>query len=80
MNFSRVIASAPTATLARMMSSGANHQAPKKIHGHVGRYAMATYTAASKVSPGFVKKNWIHHFGNSKNYFLHTIITFPAKE
>jgi len=26
----------------------ASHEPPKKLHGHTGRYAMATYTAASK--------------------------------
>lgn len=30
-------------------SFSASHEPPKKLFGHTGRYAMATYTAASKV-------------------------------
>jgi hypothetical protein len=30
-------------------ASASQHEPPKKIHGRTGRYAMATYTAASKV-------------------------------
>jgi len=34
---------------ARRMMATANHEPPKKIHGTNGRYAVATYRAASKV-------------------------------
>jgi hypothetical protein len=34
----------------RMSSTTKSHGPPKKIYGLNGRYAMATYTAASKVS------------------------------
>ena len=36
--------------LSRRLFSSAAHAPPKKIHGVVGRYAGAVYTAASKVS------------------------------
>lgn len=45
--FSRVTSIPSTAVIRRMMSS--SHEPPKKVFGHTGRYAMATYTAASKV-------------------------------
>lgn len=45
--FSRVA----TAQLAgaRFLSTAATHAPPKKLYGNSGRYAMAAYTAASKV-------------------------------
>lgn len=46
---SRVL-SVQTASVARRMMSSGKHEPPKKVFGPNGRYAMATFTAASKVS------------------------------
>jgi hypothetical protein len=50
MNFStRLFPSAVVAVRSFSGKAAVSHAPPKKIHGTVGRYAGAVYTAASKV-------------------------------
>jgi hypothetical protein len=41
------------APVAPKAAASGNHAPPMKVHGIVGRYAEATYVAASKVCPQF---------------------------